>query len=333
MSSTAALPFSDLAHPLALLLPALLLDAAIGDPVWLYRRVPHPVAIIGRLIAWLERRLNRPQRSTRDRMWRGLGTVIVVVGLAAAVGVAIARLAAYLRWGWVIELVLVAILIAQRNLFDHVRRVASALREGGLAPVARPVAHLVGRDPASLDRHGVARAAIESLAENFSDGVVAPVFWFALLGLPGLLAYKAINTLDSMIGHRNARYAAFGLVAARLDDAVNFIPARLAGLLMCAAAAFVPSARPLAALRTMVRDARYHRSPNAGWPEAAVAGALDLALAGPRQYGTTVVKDAWMGDGRARADDHDIRRALALFIIACILNGLAVTAALWLALV
>lgn len=134
MSSTAALPFSDLAHPLALLLPALLLDAAIGDPVWLYRRVPHPVAIIGRLIAWLERRLNRPQRSTRDRMWRGLGTVIVVVGLAAAVGVAIARLAAYLRWGWVIELVLVAILIAQRNLFDHVRRVASALREGGLAP-------------------------------------------------------------------------------------------------------------------------------------------------------------------------------------------------------
>lgn len=332
MSPETALPISDLAHPLALLLPALVIDAVVGDPVWFYRRFPHPVAIIGRLIAWLERRLNRPQRAARDRMWRGLGTVIVVVGLATAVAVAVERLAARLEWGWAIELALVTMLIAQRSLFDHVRRVASALRQGGLGPGREAVAHLVGRDPASLDRHGVARAAIESLAENFSDGVVAPVFWYALLGLPGLVAYKAVNTLDSMIGHRSARYAAFGMVAARLDDAVNFLPARLSGLLMCAAAAFVPSARPLAALRTMLRDARRHRSPNAGWPEAAVAGALDLALAGPRRYGAEVVKDAWMGDGRARADDRDIRRALALFAVACTLNGLAVTAALWLAL-
>ena len=171
------------------------------------------------------------------------------------------------------------------------------------------------------------RAAIESLAENFSDAVIAPLFWYLLLGPVGICGYKAVNTLDSMIGHRSDRFLAFGMVAARLDDAANFIPARLSGVLLALAAAFVPAARPFAALATMWRDAAKHRSPNAGWPEAAMAGALDLALAGPRRYHGTLVADPWIGVGRARAELPDLRRALALFVLACVIAaGLIVVA-------
>lgn len=312
--------------PLALLLAALLLDAVIGEAVLLFRRVPHPVAAIGRLVAFLERKLNRDQRSAADRMWRGAFTVLLVTGLCVAVGWGIAWSSRQHMAGQVVELLLLTFLIAQRSLFDHVRAVGVALRSDGLIAARRAVAHIVGRDPHKLDRHAVARAAIESCAENFSDGVVAPVFWYVLFGLPGILAYKAVNTMDSMIGHLSPRYRAFGMVAARLDDVMNLIPARLAALLIALAALFLPGGKPGAAVATVWRDARRHRSPNAGWPEAAMAGALGLALAGPRQYADGPVMDAWMGRGRPQATPEDIRRSLYILAIACLIITLAVAA-------
>ena len=263
--------------PLFLLLAALALDAAIGDPPWLYRHVPHPVALLGRLISFFDRRLNRESRAETERRWRGALVVLVVAGIAAAVGWGIHALARTWRWGWIVEIVAASTLVAQRSLFEHVRDVAAGLASGGLAGGRAAVAKIVGRDPQSLDEHGVCRAAIESLFENFSDGVVAPVFWFVVLGLPGLAAAKAINTLDSMIGHLTPRHRAFGEAAARLDTAVNFVPARLAGVVIAAASAIAPSSGPLASLRVMWRDGAKHRSVNAGWPEAAAAGEIGRA--------------------------------------------------------
>jgi adenosylcobinamide-phosphate synthase len=173
----------------------------------------------------------------------------------------------------------------------------------------------------SLDVHGIARAAIESLAENFSDGVVAPVFWYLLLGLPGLFAYKMANTLDSMIGHRTPRYRSFGWAAARLDDVLNLAPAPISGLLLTVAAVFAKGGRPDRALLVMLRDGRKHHSPNSGWPESAMAGALGLALAGPRNYPEGLVNDPWLGDGSARAAPSDIARALHLYRLACLLEA------------
>jgi adenosylcobinamide-phosphate synthase len=213
------------------------------------------------------------------------------------------------------------VLIAQRSLYQHVDRVRSAFTEGGLATAREAVAMIVGRDPQRLDEAGVCRAAIESCAENFSDGVVAPVFWLAFLGLPGLIAYKAINTADSMIGHRSERYEAFGWAAARLDDLVNLVPARLAGLLL-AIVAPVAGGSIAAALKVMRRDAPSHRSPNAGWPESATAAALGLALAGPRYYADGMVDDPFINaEGRADATPDDIGRALDLYFAACVLEG------------
>jgi adenosylcobinamide-phosphate synthase len=212
--------------------------------------------------------------------------------------------------------VLACTLPAQRSLHDHVARVAAALERDGLEAGRVAVSHIVGCDTAVLDEAGVARAAIESLAENASDGVVAPAFWLAAFGLAGGVAYKAVNTADSMIGHRTARYAAFGWAAARFDDLVNLPASRLSAALVIAAAAILPSADPRAAWRAVWRDARHHRSPNAGWPEAAMAGALGLSLAGPRLYGGVMVVDAAMGDGRREADAADIRKALRLFRVA-----------------
>jgi len=215
----------------------------------------------------------------------------------------------------------ITLLVAQRSLFDHVAAVARALHRGGLAGGREAVRHIVGRDPMSLDMHGVARAAIESLAENFSDGVVAPVFWFLLFGLPGLFAYKMANTLDSMIGHRTPRYRSFGWAAARLDDVLNTVPAPLSGFLLVTAAVFTKRGRPGHALSIMLRDGRKHHSPNAGWPESAMAGALDLALAGPRRYPEGLVADPWLGDGSARAATSDVTRALQLYRLACLIEG------------
>jgi adenosylcobinamide-phosphate synthase len=207
----------------------------------------------------------------------------------------------------------IAVLLAQRSLYDHVLAVAHALEDGGLTAAREAVAHIVGRDVGALDEAGVARAAIESLAENFSDAVVAPIFWLVLAGLPGIALYKAINTADSMIGHRTARHTDFGWAAARLDDLVNLPASRLAALLLIAASVLRRDGSARRAWRTVRRDAAKHRSPNAGYPEAAMAGTLDLSLAGPRAYGGVAVEDALMGDGRREAEAKDIDRALALY--------------------
>ncbi len=304
-----------------ILLGALLLDAALGDLPALFRRVPHPVALIGRMIDRLDARLNRPERPEADRRMRGAFALAAVVAAAAAAGWAFSLL------GWLPTLLLAFLLIAQRGLYDHVAAVAAGL-DSGLEQGRDAVSRIAGRDPAALDAHGVARAGIESLAENFSDGVVAPAFWFLLLGLPGLCAFKAINTLDSMIGHRTERHEAFGSWSARADDIACFLPARISALLLMGAAFCFRRASPLGAWRAVTRDAHRHRSPNAGWPEAAMAGALGLALAGPRRYGGRTVEDAWMGRGRSRATPDDIRRALRLFVAACAVHA-CFLAALW----
>lgn len=310
--------------PLILLLLALVLDAAVGGMGPVFRVIPHPVVILGKLIGWLDVKLNRAHRSSVDRAARGVLTVGVVATLAGAVGWAVQWLTFHHDFGWIIELFLLVALLAQRELYGAVRRVALALKSEGLESGRSAVGHIVGRDPAYLDEHGVARAGIESLAENFSDGVVAPVFWYVLFGMPGLLVYKAVNTMDSMIGYRDEKYSAFGFTAARLDDVLNLIPARLAGLIIALAAIASPSGKPAAALKTMWRDASKHKSPNAGWPESAMAGALNLALAGPRKYARHVQDDPWIGSGTAKATASDMERALYLFVVACLINGLMV---------
>ena len=298
---------------------ALAFDAVIGDPDWLWRRAPHPVVWIGRAIGFLERRLNRESWPPLSRKLAGVATVIVLVSAAVLIGGLVEDLFDPGLFGVVVKGLLAAVLIAQRSLYQHVARVHRAFGDGGLAAARQAVAMIVGRDPERLDSAGVARAAVESAAENFSDGVVAPVFWLALLGLPGLIAYKAINTADSMIGHRSPRYQDFGWAAARLDDLVNLAPARLTGLLI-ALVAPVGGGSIATSLRLMLRDAGKHRSPNAGWPESAMAGALGIALAGPRAYAEGVVNDPLLNaEGRIAAPD-DIRRALRILVAACALQ-------------
>ncbi|HWB50907.1 MAG TPA: adenosylcobinamide-phosphate synthase CbiB [Stellaceae bacterium] len=313
--------------PLLLLYLGMIADALFGEMGALFRTVPHPVVLAGRAIGWCERRLNRPRRSPAARRARGVLTVVVLIALAAGCGWVLQRLCRSGLPGAAIEAFAVAVLLAQRSLFDHVAAVASGLLYEGLAAGRAAVSHIVGRDPYSLDGPGVARAAIESLAENFSDGVVAPALWYLALGLPGLFAYKMANTLDSMIGHKNERYRAFGWAAARLDDLLNLLPAPISGLLIAAAAAFDRETRAGGALRIMLRDGRKHHSPNAGWPEAAMAGALGLMLAGPRHYAGEVVMDPFLGDGTPIAAVTDINRALRLYFRAClILGGLTIGA-------
>jgi adenosylcobinamide-phosphate synthase len=310
-------------HPpdtLAVLALALGIEAASGYPDALYRALGHPVTWIGRLIAALERGLNRG--SERRRRLAGVAGLVVLLAVVGGVAAALTALATLLLGPWSLLLLGLACasLPAQRSLHQHVAAVETALREGGLAAGRRAVAMIVGRDPERLDEPAVCRAAIESLSENFSDGIVAPAFWIGALGLPGGALYKAINTADSMIGHRTPRYDAYGWASARLDDLVNLPASRLAGLLIAGAAA-LRGADAGGALKAMARDARRHRSPNAGWPESAMAGALGLSLAGPRVYDGVLVPDARMGDGRADATADDIGRALTLYRTACLLQG------------
>ena len=293
---------------------ALALDAVMGWPERLYARIGHPVTWLGRLITALEARLNR------GGMWRrrlaGAACVAVVLAVAVAPAVLAQRLLPQGVTGVLVAAILAWPLVAVRSLYDHVAAVARPLAARDLEAARRAVALIVGRDPARLDAAGVAHAGIESLAENASDGVVAPLVWGAVLGLPGLAAYKAANTLDSMIGHRNARYEDFGKAAARLDDLMNLVPARLTGVLFA-----VASTRPRAALGVMTRDARRHRSPNAGWPEAAMAGALGIRLSGPRTYGTTVAEEPWVNASAPDPGAAEMGGALALYVRALVLFG------------
>ncbi len=312
-------------HSLAVLVVAMIIDGVAGYPDGLFRRIGHPVMWIGALIAELDRCSNRPEWSEG---WRRLAGVVSLLGLLALLLGLTLLILAFLRpvsWGWGLEGLLASSLLAQRSLREHVAAVAHGLRLG-LPEGRRAVSRIVGRDPASLDQAAVARAAIESLAENFSDGVIAPAFWLLVGGLPGLVFYKAINTADSMIGHRTPRHAAFGWAAARLDDLINLPASRLTALLLVISAALSAEASFEAALAAVWRDAGKHRSPNAGWPEAAMAGALGLRLAGPRSYGGSLIEDAWMGDGRSEASLEDIEAALALHHRAWLI-ALALTAA------
>lgn len=308
----------NLSASLPLLVLALTIEAAFGYPQRFYAAIGHPVTWIGRSIGMLDRVLNREASSFVTRKAMG----VVALALLLAITIAVAGLAQHLCLSFgplgLIPLAFVAsTLIAQRSLYEHVARVAEGLEQQGLAGGRKAVAMIVGRNPQTLDAAGVARAAIESLAENFSDGIVAPAFWLGVGGLPGIAAYKAINTADSMIGHRTPRHLSFGWAAARLDDLVNLPASRLTALLLVASAALDREADAAGAWRAVRRDAGKHRSPNAGWPEAAMAGALGLRLAGPRVYGETRVEDHWMGDGRAEASAADIRRALTLYGRSC----------------
>ena len=298
---------------------ALLIDAGFGYPASLLDRVKHPVMWLGALLERIENRLNDPSMPEAERRlngWIALGLLI-----AATVPPALALQYTALQLPGPIALVILACLgstlVAQRSLYEHVIAVADALDAGGLEAGREAVAKIVGRDPRALDEAGVARSAIESLAENFADGVVAPSFWGVLFGLPGMVAYKAINTADSMIGHRTPRHEAFGYAAAKVDDVVNLPASRLAAFFIALAAVFHDDANFNRAVETVRKDADNHRSPNAGWPEAAMAGALNLKLSGPRSYHGALTDDDWIGKGRSEATSADIRRALALFKTAC----------------
>jgi adenosylcobinamide-phosphate synthase len=295
---------------------AVALDALLGWPGGLFARIGHPVIWLGALIDALDRRCNRTADAPWLRRVAGVAAALVVIVLAAALAWAAQATVAF---GWS-RMFLLGILawpfVALRSLHDHVAAVARPLEAGDIAAARTAVSMIVGRDPAQLDEAGIARAAIESLAENTSDGIVAPVFWGALFGLPGIVGYKAVNTLDSMIGHRTARHQSFGWAAARIDDLLNFIPARLTGFLFA-----LLSARPQAATACMARDARAHRSINAGWPEAAMAGALGVRLCGPRSYHGVLADEPWLNASARDPAAADLISGLKLYRRAMLLLG------------
>lgn len=312
---------------LAVAVIALLLERAIGWPSPLYRLVGHPVEWIGALIGRLDRALNRSAHPPAVRRALGVVTVLAVLVLVAAITIPLTLYLRALPGGVVIEALVTVPLLAQKDLRRHVEAVAEGL--GASLEAGRDaVRHIIGRDPAELDESGVAKGAIESLAENTSDGVVAPLMWLIIFGLPGAALYKVINTADSMIGYKSDRHLQFGWAAARLDDVVNLAPARLTAVLFTVAAVFGRHMSPRAAWAAANRDAGNHVSPNAGWPEAAMAGALDIRLGGPRSYGGRLVELAWMGTGRDELNVKDISRALTLYRRALLILSIAVLGAL-----
>lgn len=313
---------------------SLIVERITGYPDWLFRAIGHPVTWIGRLISCLDHMLNHASHSDATRRLCGVLALVVIISVPAAIAFIIEAAAGRIVFGFIATAIIASSLLSQRSLDEHVEAVAEALETGGLDAGRKAVSMIVGRDPEQLDEAGVSRAAIESLAENFSDGIVAPALWLGVGGLAGGVAYKAVNTADSMIGHRTPRHDAFGWASARFDDLVNLPASRLSGLLIVAAAFPMKDADPRAGWRAVWRDAKKHRSPNAGWPEAAMAGALGLALAGPRVYGGVMGDDAFIGEGgRREIRAADIRRALKLYRIAdMLLIGLfgLVAAVIWL---
>jgi adenosylcobinamide-phosphate synthase len=291
------------------MLVAMSVDTLVGWPDALFARVGHPVTWLGSLIGALDAQWNRASDTPVMRRMAGVVAALIVIALAASVGWLV-QAAMPSDWrGVVLTGVLAWPFVALRSLYDHAAAVRDPLCAGAIETARKAVSMIVGRDPNDLDETDVARAAIESLAENASDGVVAPLFWGALFGLPGIAGYKAINTLDSMIGHRSERHEAFGWAAARIDDVANFIPARLTGLLFALA-----GPGPRDALLCMARDARHHRSPNAGWPEAAVAGALGVRLCGPRSYHGELADEPWLNGSARDPVAAEVSRVLEVYV-------------------
>lgn len=301
-----------------LLVAALIVEACVGYPHAIYRAIRHPVVWIGVAIAALERRLNRPAFGDRTRRVLGVVTVAIVTGGAAGVAYLMQTLAGNVSFGAALVVLVASTGLAQHSLYTHVRAVLRPLVNGDLVTARREVAQIVGRDTASLSESDVASAALESLAESFNDGIVAPAFWLFVGGLPGLFAYKALNTADSLIGHREPRWRVFGWAAARADDVANLIPARLAGALLAIAGG--------GGLLVMWRDAPKHASPNAGWPEAAMAGALRIRLGGPTAYDGVMHERPIFGAGSSPTID-DLKRGMRIYVIACGLLWLAAVAA------
>ena len=287
---------------------ALVVEGCVGYPQAVYRHIRHPVVWMGYIIDSLERRWNRADRSDVARRWLGVLTVIVVAGGSAFVGYVLQSGLNRVQFGMLLLVLIATTGLAQHSLFTHVRDVLRALSSGDLINARAAVAKIVGRDTSELNESGVASAALESLAESFNDGVVAPAFWLFVGGLPGLFAYKALNTADSLIGHREPRWRMFGWAAARADDFANLIPARLAGLLLAVAGR--------GGMSVMWRDASKHASPNAGWPEAAMAGALRIRMGGLATYDGVQHERPVFGDGRA-AVAGDLARGLRLYVVAC----------------
>ncbi|MGO7583738.1 adenosylcobinamide-phosphate synthase CbiB [Rhizobium ruizarguesonis] len=305
---------------LLVLLLALLLDRIAGDPQWLWSRMPHPVVVFGAAISYADRQLNPASLTGSQRRMNGIAAILALLLLTVAAGFVFNRFfALFGPVGILLETGLVAIFLAQKSLADHVSAVAVALRDEGLTGGRAAVSRIVGRDPETLDEPAVCRAAIESLAENFSDGVVAPALWYAVFGLPGLFAYKMLNTADSMIGHKSEKYIDFGWAAARLDDVANWPAARLS-ILLIAAGAWIRRGTSAGreAIRVAMRDGALHRSPNSGRPEAAMAGALNVQLAGPRIYGGVIVREPMINDtGRDVATSGDIEDGVSVFYASC----------------
>ena len=297
------------------LLLALLIDRSIGDPDWIWRKVPHPVAAFGAGIKWFETRYNRKSMSSRRRKWCGISALLILLLATFIIGLVIYLLLLELGIaGIIIEALFASTLLAQKSLVDHVGKVEKAFKQGSLIEARNAVSLIVGRETKNLDESAVCRAAIESLAENSSDGVVAPVFWYIILGLPGLFCYKLVNTADSMIGYKNERFKDFGWASARLDDVVNFIPARLtAFIVILTCRLFINRNAAEKALEVVKKDARHHHSPNAGFPECAFAGALDVKLLGPRIYSGKAVDEPFQNGSGKMAGPDDIDRAIRLF--------------------
>ena len=307
---------------------ALAVERLTGYPALLQNLAGHPVQWMGHILTKLEHRLYQPGLPPHKMKERGILALAGLLAVFAGGAALLAWLLGQWQYGWVVNALLATSLLAQKSLRDHVADVATGLRQG-LHAARLAVGKIVGRDPEKLDHSGISRAALESLAENTADGVVAPLFWYIVAGLPGLVAYKAINTADSMIGHKSERYLHFGWASARLDDLVNLPASRLSGLLFALAATFDSKEDGINALRSMWRDAGKHQSPNAGWPEAALAGALNISLGGPRSYDNQLVDLPTMGDGRTDLHVDDINRGLRLYgvvltllFVLCLVGGL-----------
>lgn len=300
---------------------AMLLDLALGWPAPIYAKIGHPVTWIGAMIDWIDARFNVETESNFARRMAGVATLVIVVALTALPMIIAQALLPASGVGMVLGGILAWPFVAMRSMYVHVKAVLTPLQTGELAAAQNAVSMIVGRDPSVLTQEGVARAALESLAENSSDGIVAPLFWGLVFGLPGIAAYKAVNTLDSMIGHRNARFEYFGWASARFDDLVNLLPARLTGALFA-----VVSDNPRQAFAVMRRDAGLHRSPNAGWPEAAMASALSVRLSGPRIYGNRVAEEPWVNEGAADPTASELAQGLAIYRKAMAVLGAAFVA-------